>query len=297
MVLTRLTADHELDRHLDSVQLAPGFSYAEESVGTNGIGTALEGGRPMHVFGHEHYAENLEDLACAGVPIRHPISGKTLGAVDLTCWRKDADPLLITLAKTTADQITQALLTDSNAREFELLQEYLRACRHSAGIVLALNHDVVMMNEHARQVLDPGDQAVLLGQATETLASRHSGAVLVELPTGATARMYCRPLRGDDRLAGGVVHVKLVEAGAPRPRPSPAQARMVLPGLVGSGSLLAARMPPGGGGLRLRRVAGPARASRGSASSRWSARCTSAGTRPGASTCSTPPTPPTRTGR
>src|SRR5216683_6341393 len=177
LVLTRLAADNDLDRHLDSVKLAPGFSYAEEFVGTNGIGTALEGGRPMHVFGHEHYAENLEDLACAGVPIHHPTSGKTIGAVDLTCWRRDADPLLITLAKTTADQITQALLTDTNAREFELLQEYLRACRHSAGIVLALNHDVVMMNEQARQVLDPGDQAALLGQAAETMTSRHVGAV------------------------------------------------------------------------------------------------------------------------
>ena len=237
VVLTRLRADYDLDRHLDSVKLAPGFSYAEESVGTNGIGTALEGGRPMHVFGHEHYAENLENLACAGVPIRHPISGKTLGAVDLTCWRKDADPLLITLAKTTADQITQALLTDSNAREFELLQEYLRACRHSAGIVVALNHDVVMMNDFARQALDPGDQVVLLGQATETLASRHSAAVEIELPTGARARMYCRPLRGDDRLAGGVVHVKLVEAGARPAAQAGPRARMVLPGLVGSGPL------------------------------------------------------------
>jgi sigma-54 dependent transcriptional regulator, acetoin dehydrogenase operon transcriptional activator AcoR len=237
VVLTRLVADHDLDRHLDSVQLAPGFSYAEESVGTNGIGTALEGGRPMHVFGHEHYAENLEDLACAGVPIRHPISGKTLGAVDLTCWRKDADPLLITLAKTTADQITQALLTDSNAREFELLQEYLRACRHSAGIVLALNHDVVMMNEHARQALDPGDQAVLLVQATEALAGRHAAAVELELPTGSRARMYCRPLRGQDRLAGGVVHVKLIEPGARLGTQPGPQARMILPGLVGSGPL------------------------------------------------------------
>jgi sigma-54 dependent transcriptional regulator, acetoin dehydrogenase operon transcriptional activator AcoR len=237
VVLSRLVADHDLDRHLDSVKLAPGFSYAEESVGTNGIGTALEGGRPMHVFGHEHYAENLEDLACAGVPIRHPISGKTLGAVDLTCWRKDADPLLITLAKTTADQITQALLTDSNAREFELLQEYLRACRHSAGIVLALNHDVVMINEYARQALDPGDQAVLLGQATEALASRRSAAVELQLPTGARARMYCRPLHGDDRLAGGVVHVKLVEPGSRLTALAGPQARMILPGLVGSGPL------------------------------------------------------------
>ena len=241
VVLTRLAADHDLDRHLDSVQLAPGFSYAEEFVGTNGIGTALEGGRPMHVFGHEHYAEHLEDLACAGVPIHHPISGKTVGAVDLTCWRKDADALLIALAKTTADQITQALLTGSGEREFELLQEYLRACRRTAGIVLALNNDIAMMNDYARQVLDPGDQLVLLGQAAETLASRHPGTALVELPTGVRARIHCRPVPADGQGAGGVVHVKLLEPGS-----GPAQeagtslgstARLFLPGVVGTGAL------------------------------------------------------------
>src|SRR5436305_8891211 len=93
VVLSRMTADRDLERRLDSVQLAPGFSYAEERVGTNGIGTALESGQAAHVFGHEHYAEHLEDLACAAVPIRHPISGKAIGAVNLTCWRKDADQL------------------------------------------------------------------------------------------------------------------------------------------------------------------------------------------------------------
>ena len=75
LVLSRLTGDGDLERHLDHVLLAPGFSYAEKFVGTNGIGTALEVGGPAHVFGHEHYAENLEDLACAGVPIHHPVSG------------------------------------------------------------------------------------------------------------------------------------------------------------------------------------------------------------------------------
>jgi sigma-54 dependent transcriptional regulator, acetoin dehydrogenase operon transcriptional activator AcoR len=238
VVLCRLAADHELDRHLDSVYLAPGFSYAEESVGTNGIGTALEGGRPMHVFGHEHYAENLENLACAGVPIKHPISGVTLGAVDLTCWRKDADRLLITLAKTTADQINQALLNDSSGRELELLQEYLRACRRSAGIVLALGGDVVMMNDHARQVLDASDQGVLLAQAAEALGGRHPVTLVVELPTGAKARMYCRPVRADGRLAGAVVHVKLIEtAGRAVAELAPPKQQMFLPGLVGTGPL------------------------------------------------------------
>jgi sigma-54 dependent transcriptional regulator, acetoin dehydrogenase operon transcriptional activator AcoR len=239
VVLTRLTADHDLERHLDGVKLAPGFSYAEEYVGTNGIGTALEGGQPAHVFGHEHYAEHLEDLACAGVPIHHPISGKVVGAVDLTCWRKNADPLLIALVKTTADQITQALLTDSSAQELELLQDYLRACRRTNGIVLAINSDVVMMNDHARQVLDPGDQAVLLGQAGEALAGGKTGAVEVDLPTGLTARMHCRPTRSLSPLgtAGGVVHVKLLEATRRLAGDSAPSARMFLPGLVGSGAL------------------------------------------------------------
>ena len=243
VVLTRLTADHDLERHLDGVKLAPGFSYAEELVGTNGIGTALEGGQPAHVFGHEHYAENLEDLACAGVPIHHPITGKTIGAVDLTCWRKDADPLLVALVKTTADQITQALLTDSSAQELELLQEYLRACRRTNGIVLALNDEVVMMNDRARQVLDAGDQAVLLGQAGEVLGTGRPGAVEVELPTGLTARLFCRPTRSalagglHAGSGGGVVHVKLIEPSRRPAADSAHAALMLLPGVVGSGTL------------------------------------------------------------
>jgi transcriptional regulator of acetoin/glycerol metabolism len=238
LVLTRLDAGRDLDAQLDRVNLAPGFSYAEEYVGTNGIGTALEGGRPMHVFGHEHYAEHLEDLACAGVPIHHPISGKTVGAVDLTCWRKDADPLLLALAKTTAGQIQQALLADSGIRELELLQEYLRTCRRTAGIVFALNNDVVMMNDNARHALDPAEQSVLLARAAETLAGRNPTASLeVELPSGLKARMFCRPVRGEGRLSGGVVHVKLEERPAGVRLDAVPSPRMFLPGLVGSGGL------------------------------------------------------------
>jgi len=238
VVLSRMTADRDLERRLDHVQLAPGFSYAEERVGTNGIGTALEGGQPAHVFGHEHYAEDLEIFGCAGVPINDPLTGKLLGAVDLTCWRKDADALLVALVKTTADQITSALLNDSTARESRLLQEYLRACRHTSGIVLAMSSDVVMMNDAARQVLDPGDQAAVLGHAAEVLASRRSGAVTVTLPTGTRARVHCRPLSPDGPPSDGVVHVKLIEHAAARHVADTGPKKpMFLPGLVGSAPL------------------------------------------------------------
>jgi len=237
LVLARLTADHDLERALDSVMLAPGFSYAEERVGTNGIGTALEAGGPAHVFGHEHYAEHLEQFGCAGVPIHDPVSGKTVGVIDLTCWRKDADPLMISLVKATADQITQALVTASSSRDIDLLQEYMRACRRTGGIVLALGNDVVMLNDHARRLLDPGDQDALIGHAIEALVSRASGAVTADLPSGMVARISCRRIRGDGPFADGVVHVKLASAvGIVADVPSP-RAPMYLPGVVGSGVL------------------------------------------------------------
>jgi transcriptional regulator of acetoin/glycerol metabolism len=237
LVLTRMTADHDLERHLDGVKLAPGFSYAEERVGTNGIGTALESGGPAHVFGHEHYAEHLEGLACAGVPIHDPVSGKTVGVIDLTCWRKNADPLLVSLVKSTADQITQALLAAGSSRDLQLLQEYVRACRRTGGIVLALGNDVVMLNDHARQVLDPADQSALIGHATEALARENPGAVTVDLPSGMVARMFCRRVSGNNAFPDGVVHVKLMAAPLPVPEVPAPRAAMCLPGLVGTGVL------------------------------------------------------------
>jgi transcriptional regulator of acetoin/glycerol metabolism len=257
LVLRRLTGDRDLERQLDHIMLIPGFSYSEEVVGTNGIGTALESGGPTHVFGHEHYAERLEGMACAGVPLRDPVSGKTVGVIDLTCWRRDADPLMLSLVKSTADQLGQALTETSNGRDLRLLQEYTRACRHTGGIVLALGNDVVMLNDHARRALSPADQAALISQATETLSAeaiaaeargrwRPPGAVTVDLPSGAVARMFCRPVgelglfaasADTATLADGVVHVKLV---APATTPSAeaiiARAAMALPGLVGSGA-------------------------------------------------------------
>jgi sigma-54 dependent transcriptional regulator, acetoin dehydrogenase operon transcriptional activator AcoR len=237
VVLTRLTADRDLERQLDGVKLAPGFSYAEARVGTNGIGTALESGGPAHVFGHEHYAEHLEQFGCAGVPIHDPVSGKTVGVIDLTCWRKNADPLLVSLVKATADQITQALLAAGSRRDMHLLQEYVRACRRTGGIVLALGNDVVMLNDHARQVLDPGDQSALIGHATEALARHNPGAVTVDLPSGVAARMFCRRIAGDGPFADGVVHVKLAAAALVAPEVPAPRAAMYLPGLVGSGVL------------------------------------------------------------
>jgi transcriptional regulator of acetoin/glycerol metabolism len=233
VVLDRRTGDTGLEMRLDQVQLAPGFSYAEQFVGTNGIGTALEGGQAADVYGHEHYAEGLEEFGCAGVPVRHPITGQLLGVLDLTCWSRDASPLLMALARTTAAHIERELTANSGRRELALVQEYLRACRHSNGIVLALNNDLVMMNDHARQVLPPQDQATLLATAAEAMHGSKRAILDVDLPSGAKARIYCAPVLAESGPSGGVVRVRLVEGTEPfKPFTHP-----LLPGIVGSGAL------------------------------------------------------------
>ncbi|MFD7154230.1 sigma-54-dependent Fis family transcriptional regulator [Kribbella sp. NPDC059898] len=234
LVLQRLTADAGLARHLDKVYLAPGFSYAEEFAGTNGIGTALEGGGPMQVFGHEHYAEDLEDLACAGVPIKHPLNGKTVGAIDLTCWRKDAGSLLMALAKTTAENIRAALLKDSSTRELTLLETYLQRSRRLGDLVIAVDEDLLLMNSKARQSLDTDDQRAVLAYAAEILQSGATEAILTELPSGSWVRITCRPVGA--RPGAGIIQVSpqstalAVRSPESGHRPPP---RPVLPGLVG----------------------------------------------------------------
>ena len=237
VVLQRLTGDPELERYLDRVQLAPGFSYSERSVGTNGIGSALESREPFQVIGHEHYAENLETLACAGVPICNPTSGRLLGLLDLTSWTRHAGPLLVALAKATSQRIEKTLLEQTGIRELALFREYRRTCQRSSGPVLAINDDVVMMNESARRLLDPADQTVLLGYAADAIDLAGRTAAQVALPSGAEARVSCKPAWSETGLAGGVVHVRFNDAPAPQPARSRTPPRASLPGVVGSSSL------------------------------------------------------------
>jgi sigma-54 dependent transcriptional regulator, acetoin dehydrogenase operon transcriptional activator AcoR len=236
VVLDRRTGDSRLERKLDRVWLAPGFSYAEQFAGTNGIGTALEGRGPAHVFGHEHYVEHLEDLACAGAPVRHPTTGKVLGILDLTCWRADANTAMITTASTIAAQIKEALLEQVGRRELALLHDYLLACRRNRGAVLAISTDLVMMNDSARELIDPQDQVALLGQAAEALADGKARVFTISLPSGATARVNCKPSWSESAAIGGVLQVQLLATESTiRPVDRGASARAhTLPGVVGS---------------------------------------------------------------
>jgi transcriptional regulator of acetoin/glycerol metabolism len=245
-VLQRSDADAAVGRYLDRVALAPGFSYAESSVGTNGIGTALAERRPAWVDGFEHYADRLERLSCAGAPIHHPVTGTLLGAVDLTSWSNASSALMLALSSSTAERIEKALLGLVGAADLTLFRAFQHACRHHPGIVLAVDRSVVMMNETARRTLSADDQSALLERAVDALGTGEAGTVVAGLPSGASARMVRQPVVGSSPRAVATFVVSIAAPPSPasptrdgahrgyavdRIRPTP---ELRLPGMVGS---------------------------------------------------------------
>ena len=239
LVLDRRSSSHQIKDALDAVQLAPGFSYAEQFVGTNGIGTALTSRAPAFVDGREHYNGALGQFACAGAPIRHPIRGKVVGVLDITTWSQAPGPMLTALASATAHQIEAELLAQTGKRELALMREYMKVCQRSSWPVLALNNDVVMMNDALRLSVDPAEQQTLVGYAIDTMRADHRHAQrTVELPSGRTALLRYSPVSTETGLAGGLFRIRL-EKPSERPVSGIALPRgkrtSVLPGLAGGG--------------------------------------------------------------
>jgi transcriptional regulator of acetoin/glycerol metabolism len=108
-ILERHVGDHGLRCWLDLIDVAPGFVYGEDQVGTNAIGTALVLGRPVWVLAGEHFVTVLNTMACAAVPVTDPLTGDVLGAVDISCRAEDTETLMMPFVKNAAGQIRRLL--------------------------------------------------------------------------------------------------------------------------------------------------------------------------------------------
>ncbi|NLE78779.1 MAG: GAF domain-containing protein [Rhodococcus sp.] len=230
MVLDR-TRDGAMSTAFDTLGIETGYSCAEEFVGTNAVGAALESREPVTVQGSEHYVENLSSVSCVGVPIVHPISGSLLGALDLTCPVADSRPLLSALAQSTVRSIESRILEGATVRERALFEVYQRTCRRTTKGVLAVGGDVVLANTYVQKELSKHDQAVLVGHAVDLLVSSIVQPLTVRVPSGRSFRL----VPTDAGIAGSGAVVFTVAAHEPKTEPAlAAVAPPKLPGVAGS---------------------------------------------------------------
>jgi transcriptional regulator of acetoin/glycerol metabolism len=126
-VVGRFCSDRDILRALDAVALAPGSTYSEAAVGTNGFGLALVDDRASLVEGRDHYTEQLSAFTCAGTPVHDPATSKVVGALSLTTWSLRRHDLLMALAAQTAMNIEARMAGQAGAVSVGELDGYLRA--------------------------------------------------------------------------------------------------------------------------------------------------------------------------
>lgn len=221
-IIDRRAGERKLTNALDGASVAPGFHYAEEYTGTNGIGSALEERKPFQVSGAEHFRKNLREFTCTGSPLRHPISGSVEGVLDVTGRVHETQDLMQPLVLAAAREIESRLYADASRREQLLLQHFLRASRHATA-VLTLNEDVVMANTAASALLDLSDQAMLWEWACRMLDTRHEYTGEVRLAHDAVVQAKATKV-GDDVGAAGILVEMRQQNGATREAP-PARTR------------------------------------------------------------------------
>jgi transcriptional regulator of acetoin/glycerol metabolism len=213
-VLDRRVTERPLRHRLDGILLAPGFLYAEDRVGTNAIGTALEQRLPAIVLGGEHFADALTTMACAAAPVVDPRSGRILGAVDLTCWAGDGSPLMLPLATRAAREIEERLVDGAGVRERVLLQRFLRERRGAKGPLVLVNESAMMTNAAADRLVEPGDEAALWESAQRLLLS-HQASAVVALRGGRSVEIHCEPVVEAGTATAAVLHLQSVSSANP----------------------------------------------------------------------------------
>ncbi|MFG3023190.1 SpoIIE family protein phosphatase [Streptomyces sp. NPDC048254] len=208
-VLLRRFGEASLARSLPAIQSVPGFVFAEQVAGTNGIGLALAERQLIRVYGAEHFAERSQASACRALPVRDPLSGRIEGVLCFGYPRAFDDPRLATVIRKAARAIERRLLRQSSARERALLRAYVETEAEAAvGRHHTVGLDELALEQH------PQDRAILMEQATELLSRAQRAALHVCLSDGRRVTLLSRPMTS----ATGVEGVA-IEAVLPGPAP------------------------------------------------------------------------------
>ena len=246
-ILWRWVENPGLLRVLDRHSVSIGFRFEEEQVGTNGLGTALETGQAMLVRGAEHFTEALRVFTCAAAPVRHPVTRRVLGALNVTCRAEHTSPLLRPTLLRLVAEVEQRLLANGSAQERLLLDGYLTE-RTRGRPVVSLNEDVFIANQAATR-LDL-DQALLWDGARAAIAARPSRFTV---PGNDRLEAGCRPVHDGESVVGAVVVLRETDASSGEDPLTWADLRSRASALLGSHSVLLVRGEPGVGKTTLLR--------------------------------------------
>lgn len=154
-------ADSGLETAIEQIGAVPGSIYSEDISGTNSVATPHETRRGLLVNGEEHFLEPLKKFSCYGHPIRHPVTRRLEGVLDITGIMPRANPLFVPFVQRAVRDIEQRLLEGSPRGQQLLLAAFQNAAKQRSHAVVAIGDGIVLTNPAAVDLLEAADHAVL----------------------------------------------------------------------------------------------------------------------------------------
>jgi signal transduction histidine kinase len=173
LILHRV-GDERLKERAVEMNLVAGARYSEAADGTNGIGTALATDHAFQVFAFEHFNERHHQWICSGAPVHDPVSGETIGLIDLSSLWKIAHPRSLELVTTAARTIEQCLLEVRRDHDARLRRRYSDLMTRSTDLLVNRDGHVLAggEREHSKTLDVPaGGGEVVLGDGSVAVAA------------------------------------------------------------------------------------------------------------------------------
>ncbi|MCA6217288.1 sigma-54-dependent Fis family transcriptional regulator [Ideonella sp. B7] len=192
------------------VALSPGVNWAEQSKGTNAVGTALVEERPTLVHATEHFMHVNSFMTCSAAPIFDP-RGNILGVLDVSGDQRSYHQHTMGLVRMSARMIENHWLTDDSGDRlrlhFHIRPEFIGTLLEGI-VVIAPDGRIQGANRAALDLLDMSSAAVRL-HTLESLFNISAGMLVDHLraPLAQPMRLQLsngRQLHASPRISGAL---------------------------------------------------------------------------------------------
>ncbi|MEU6644101.1 helix-turn-helix domain-containing protein [Saccharomonospora sp. NPDC046836] len=213
-LLTAVVGDFPEAERVHRQQLRPGMCFAEDVMGTNGLGCAHETQRAFIISGTEHFRSDTEILTTTGVILRDPFTKRYVGTLGAHCLREYSTAALLPLVIEIGRSIEAQLLASRTDGDREFFDAYSAAQRRYRCPVVGVSRRLFIVSTEARTLVREADEELLRrlaeesGSRTRTVCRHLSSGIVVTIevlpvpqPAGEFAAVLAlRTVEGDTRV-------------------------------------------------------------------------------------------------
>lgn len=191
-LLTVAVGDFPTAWRVHRQNLRPGMCFAEDLMGTNGLGCAHETQQAFIISGTEHFRTDSEILTTTGVIIRDPFTKRYAGSLGVHCLREYGSAALLPLVVEIGRSIETQLLASRTDGERALFDAYSAAERRHRGVVVAVSRRLFVVSTRARALVREADEELLRNLAEE--CGSRERTVRRDLSSGRTVQVRVHPV-------------------------------------------------------------------------------------------------------